>query len=208
VRLEGVADPGARIRLATPAGQALFARADQAGRWRASLPPSASLRLFGLSMIDERQIVQSEGYLALTPSGTAVRLRSGAGAVVLGPPCVLCLTALDYDRKGGAVISGHAQPGEIVDLAVDGALRGRVAADSAGRYFLDLDEPLGPGAHRLQAVGRTSRSVVETQLEPPPPLTDGPFAADRRAAGWRIEWITPGGGVQTTLLFDRSGPPA
>ncbi len=205
VRLEGLADPGARVRLATPAGQAIFTRADGAGRWRAILPPSAGVRLFGLSMTADGQVVQAQSYLALTPSGTAVRLRSGAGAVVLGAPCGLCLTALDYDRKGGAVISGLAPPRETVELAVDGVLRGRVAADVDGRYVFDLDEPLAPGAHRLEAVGLKARSVAEAQLEPPQPLTSGPFAADRRADGWRIEWVTPGGGVQTTLLFDRAG---
>ncbi len=205
VRLDGLADPGSRVRLSTPSGQALIVRVDAAGRWRATLPQSPALRLFGLSMIGESQVVQSESYLALTPAGIAVRLRSGAGAVALGAPCVLCLTALDYDRKGGAVVSGRAQAGEIVALAVDGVLRGRVAADSAGRFFFDLDEPLAPGAHRLQAQGRAGPVLVDVQLQPPPPLADGPFLADRNAAQWRIEWVTPGGGVQTTLLFDRNG---
>jgi hypothetical protein len=103
------------------------------------------------------------------------------------------------------VVSGRAQAGEIVALAVDGVLRGRVAADSAGRFFFDLDEPLAPGAHRLQAQGRAGPVLVDVQLQPPPPLADGPFLADRNAAQWRIEWVTPGGGVQTTLLFDRNG---
>ena len=33
------------------------------------------------------------------------------------------------------------------------------------------------------------------------PLTAGPFLAARTASGWRIDWMTPGGGVQTTFLI-------
>jgi hypothetical protein len=205
VRLDGLADPGSRIRLATPSGQALFARTDAEGRWRAVVPQSQALRLFGLSMIDDRQVVQSDGYLALTPAGAGVRLRSGAGAVVLSGPCGLCLTAVDYDRKGGTVISGRARPGQAVVLAVDGSARGQVAADAAGLYWLDLDEPLGLGPHRLQAASGPLRAAVDIQLIPPAPLPSGPFAADRTASGWRIEWVTPGRGIQTTLVLDREG---
>ena len=36
---------------------------------------------------------------------------------------------------------------------------------------------------------------------PAAPLVYGPVRADRTPMGWRIDWMTPGGGVQTTLLI-------
>ncbi|MBV8684455.1 MAG: hypothetical protein JO111_16380, partial [Caulobacteraceae bacterium] len=152
VRLEGAADPDSRVRLATPAGQALFADVGADGRWRLSIPETNGVRLFGLSMAKDHRVVQAESYLAVVPAALAVQLRSGAGAVVLGAGVPrLAVTALDVDRKGGAVLSGRAAPGAMVDLLVDGAPRGRAMADAAGRYAMDLDEPLQPGNHELKA---------------------------------------------------------
>lgn len=206
LRLEGAADPGSRVRLATPSGQALFATADADGRWRLSIPEVSSVRLFGLSMANDRRIVQSESYLAIVPSALAVQLRSGAGAVVLGSGAArIAVTALDVDRKGGAVLSGRALPGATVDLLVDGAPRGRAVADATGRYALDLDEPLQPGNHELQAASGVAKVTVDAPLSDLPQLAQGPFAADRAAGTWRIVWVTPAGGVQATLVFERGG---
>jgi hypothetical protein len=33
------------------------------------------------------------------------------------------------------------------------------------------------------------------------PLVGGPYRATATPVGWRIDWITPGGGQQTTLLM-------
>ncbi len=201
VRLAGSADPGARVRLASPAGRELFVRADRDGRWTAVLPDPAAPRLFGLSMQADDRMVQSDGYLALAPGGELVRLRSGAGALVLGPPGRLAITALDYDRKGGAVISGRAAPGAQVSLWVDGVARGTVGADGDGRFFLDLDEPLAAGRHGLLAKAAAQTSGVEVALDAPAALTGGPVATERAGEGWRIVWLTPGGGLQTTVIF-------
>ncbi|HEY1928007.1 MAG TPA: hypothetical protein VGG92_11125 [Caulobacteraceae bacterium] len=206
VRLEGAADPGSRVRLATPAGQALFADVGADGNWRLSIPETTGVRLFGLSMAKDHRIVQSESYLAIMPTALAVQLRSGAGAVVLGSGAPrLAVTALDVDRKGGAVLSGRAAPGAMVDLLVDGAPRGRAVADAAGRYTMDLDEPLQPGDHELKAASGPAQVMVDASLLALPQLAQGPFAADRAAGAWRIVWVTPAGGVQTTLVFERGG---
>jgi hypothetical protein len=208
IRLDGFADPGSRVRLATPDGHAEFAQADADGRWRVAIPDAGAVRLFGVSMAEGGRTVQSESYLALLPGGRAVQLRSGAGAVALGAPPALGVTAVDFDRKGGAVISGRAPAGATVDVTVDGTLRGHAPADPQGRWSLDLDEPLGRGDHAIAASTRGARAAVSAQLGAPAPLTDGPFVADRTADGWRIEWVTPAGGVQTTLVFNPRGASA
>jgi hypothetical protein len=202
----GLADPGARVRLAMPSGRAALFRADPSGRWQVSVANVGAPRLFGLSMQEDGRIVQSDGYLALAPGGPAVRLRPGAGALVLGEARPLWITALDYDRKGGSVVSGHAAPGGQVGLWVDGVSSGTTAADGDGRFFFDLGEPLGPGPHAILARSASRTASVDVRVEPPPPLTGGPFATAPAGEGWRIVWLTPGGGLQTTVIFQ--GPEA
>jgi len=205
IQLEGRARPGAQVRLATPAGAAILARADGRGAWRLRLPPDVGLRLFGLSMSEGARIVQAEGYLAVTPRGAAAQLRAGAGAVVLSPggaaPHIL---AVDFDRQGGAVVSGDGAPGTPVILKADGSPRGQLRVDAGGRFSLALNEPLTPGDHRLEAVGPgpgAASAAVTVPVSAAAPLTQGPFRAARAPFGWRIDWMTPGGGVQTSLII-------
>jgi len=43
-------------------------------------------------------------------------------------------------------------------------------------------------------------------LTPPAPLTLGHYRAAREKDGWRIDWMTPGGGAQATLLLAPEEP--
>ncbi|HZZ37338.1 MAG TPA: hypothetical protein VFE03_16570 [Caulobacteraceae bacterium] len=208
VVMTGRAQPGAHVRLATPAGVAVTAAADASGAWRIALPPASDLRLFGLSMSQGERTVQSEGYLAVTPDGHAAQLRSGAAALVLGAPAgALRILAVDYDRKGGAVISGAAGAGDTVGIAIDGIQR-QATADADGRFILSLNEPLATGVHQVEAVEGPARVRADVPVSPAAPLTPGPFRAERTGFGWRIDWMTPGGGVQTTLILEPSESPA
>ena len=202
VRIDGEALPGARVRMATSAGQATFAGAGADGHWRIFLPVAFQPRLYGLSMVEGARSLQSEGYLVVTPQGLAAQLRAGAGALVLisGPPRPRLL-AVDYDRKGGTVVSGQAARGETVGLLVDGVSRGRLAPGADGRFSMALDEPLAPGDHQFEIAGGRGRAFEIASVTPAEPLADGPFRASATTGGWRIDWMTPGGGVQTTLLL-------
>jgi hypothetical protein len=206
VRLEGTADPGSRVRLASPSGQSLFSKTDATGVWRLSAPPSARLRLFSLSMVEDQGSVQAEGYLAVAP-GLAAQLRAGDGALVLTPQrASLAVTALDFDRKGAAVVSGRAPRGAAISLTMDGKAVGEVAADAEGAFTFDLGEPLSPGLHDIRVADGALSSVVQADATPGDPPASGPFTASPMGSGWRIIWMPPGGGIQTTLLFGGSGP--
>ena len=198
--LRGVAEPGARVRLGSPTGEALFAKVDQAGAWSLALPASSAVRLYGLSMTVDDRTVQSEGYVAVLPGGHAVGLRAGAGAVPLttAPSGHLRILAIDYDRDGGAVVSGQATPGVSLVLRVDGVdAQGR--ADSKGRFSIAATEPLSEQPHNILVAGDGEDRITLAALRGGP-LIDAPVRATRDAAGWRIEWLTPGGGVQTTVI--------
>jgi hypothetical protein len=209
VRLVGHAEPGARVRLASPSGQAVFARSGSDGIWRIDVAAPTAPRLFGLAMVDGSRLVQSEGYLAVAPAGTAAQLRAGAGALVLGdrtvPPVI---DAVDFDSKGGAVVSGRASPHAAVTVLVDGALRAQGVATAAGLFSLALDEPQSFADHRLEVVEAGRRASASVTLTPPARLSGVPYQSERTPSGWRIDWITPGGGLQTTLLISHEGAAA
>ncbi len=182
---------------------------DRRGAWRLLLEPDAAPRLLGLSMIDHGRTVQSEGYVLVTPGGGAAQLRSGAGAVVLAErgagPAIL---AVDFDSKGGAVVSGRAPPRSALEIWVDGARLARGAVSADGRFSAPLDQPLSFAGHRLEVrdgSGHAADAVV--RLVPPAPVLRGPYRATATPAGWRIDWMTPGGGLQTTLLLGADPSP-
>jgi hypothetical protein len=206
VRLTGSAQAGDRVRLASPAGPAAYAVAGRDGVWSLLLAAPAAPRLFGLAMIEQGRAIQSEGYLALTPRGAAAQLRSGAGALVLGAPLAEpAILAVDFDSKGGTVVSGRAPPRMVVDLWVDGARRARSVAGPSGAFSVPLDEPLSFADHQLEIVAGARKAETNPRLTPPMPLSGGPYRATLTPGAWRIDWMTPGGGLQTTLLLSRDG---
>ncbi|MEO8925671.1 MAG: hypothetical protein ABI306_00790, partial [Caulobacteraceae bacterium] len=76
----------------------------------------------------------------------------------------------------------------------------------AGRFALALDEPLSVGDHQLALNGAGLHTETRVSISPAEPLRQGPFRAQLTPSGWRIDWMTPGGGAQTTLLIDSPGP--
>jgi hypothetical protein len=125
---------------------------------------------------------------------------------VIVPKGPLRILSVDFDRKGGVVVSGIGPPSRTVSLIADGAARGRALVDADGRFTFPFDEPLTPGTHMLEAVEGAAHSGAGVTLTPPTPLTAGPYRAVREVDGWRIDWLTPGGGAQATLLLSPEEP--
>lgn len=201
--LAGYAAPGARVLLIAPDGARRSVTADARGLWTIVAPPSADLRLFGVAMSVEGRTTQAEGFLALTPEGRLAQLRPGASAWVLSPPSRRPqILALDFDRDGAAMVSGVGTVGAEIGLRLDRTAAGGSMIDRAGRYSLALSRPMGPGSHDLEISGEGGEDIVAVAANLPDPF-EGLFRASRLATAWRIDWMTPGGGVQSTLLFDK-----
>lgn len=198
----GRAAPGSRVRLGEPNGVLRYATVDPTGLWTIVVPPASGLRLFGVAMTLDGRSVQAEGYLALTPDGRAALLRAGAGAFVLAPasrrPLIL---ALDFDRDGAAMISGVGTAGAEIGLRLDRTAAGASTIDHQGRFSFAVSRPMTPASHELEISGEGGEHVVTIATGRPDTL-DRPFRAARLANAWRVDWMTPGGGAQTTLLFD------
>ncbi len=205
LQLFGSATPGAAVRLQSPSGDKQFATADARGVWRFVLPPSTTPRLLGLSMSDNGQVVQAVGYLFIAPDGAVARLRTGGGTQASAPAKPgLAALALDYDNQRAASLSGVSAPHEAVTVRVDGVERGEASADATGRFVLPL-QPLTAGAHQFDVMGATQEVQFSATIDAPAALAQAPFAAARQGQGWRIDWRTPGGGEQTTLILGPAG---
>ncbi len=202
VILSGQGAPGADVRLGSPTGEAVMSKTDLQGRWSLSVRAAPGARLFGLSTIKDGRTVQAEGYVMVAEGGEVAMLRAGAGARRLAAgsssPRIL---AVDVDREGGAVVSGVAAPGAGLNIRVDRVTRGGGRTDDSGRFFISLNAAMTPGVHDIQVAGEGGENAVSVAVSPAQPLVYGPVRADRTAQGWRIDWLTPGGGIQTTLLI-------
>ncbi|MCE3288904.1 MAG: hypothetical protein K0R83_916 [Caulobacter sp.] len=203
VLLTGQAAPGAAVRLGSPTGESFSATADAAGKWTARLAASPEVRLFGLSMAPEKdRQVQSQGYLAVLPDGRAAQLRSGASAYVYGAASdAPRLLAIDFDRDGAAAVSGAARAGSGLSLRIDRTARGVGKADSQGRFHLAVERPLNAGALAFEIAGDSGEQSLAIPVSAAADLT-APYRAARAGAAWRIDWMTPGGGLQSTLILD------
>jgi len=197
--LAGVAPPKAQVRLSAPAGGVISTRADANGRWRLQLPLDPQARIFGVSAENDGRRVQAEAYLLVGPRGETALLRAGAGALRLDRPSGSRIAALDFDADGGALVSGWAPAGTDVAVRLDGRSLGETRADEDGRFSYALPR-LAFGARRIETTGAGFTDQVQVEVSAPAPLTDGPLRASPIARGLRADWLTPGGGVQSTVL--------
>lgn len=206
VLLTGTATPGATVMLGTPSGERLSARTDADGRWTVTAPTPTGVSLYGLFMQDGDRKVNAEGYLVLTADGRVAELRAGTGAKVLAqpsrPPRIL---AIDFDRDGGAVVSGVGTAGADVGLRVNRAAGGTSTVSEQGRFAIPLLRPLVAGRQEFEVAGEGGEDVVVATTARPDPLGEAVYRAAPVESGWRIDWRTPAGGVQSTLLLGRRG---
>ena len=203
--LSGQSQADVRLRLASPDGGAYGATADDDGRWSITLPSETGVRLFGLSEEISGRVVQGEGYVAVLPppGRPAVLLRAGGGASPLDDNQTLQIAAVDFDAGGSGVISGAARPGAALRVALDGAAAGETHASPQGHYAATIAGAIKAGAHQLEVQsGAAATQAAVTVDAPPSRITGMPYRAQRVANAWRVDWLTPGGGPQTTLVLD------
>ncbi|HEX5380386.1 MAG TPA: hypothetical protein VFW47_17540 [Phenylobacterium sp.] len=204
VSLSGTGAPKATVRLASPRGEAVATQIDATGQWRLQVPARPTAAIYGLSQTAAGRTVQSEGYLLITPEGAGVLLRAGGGALAIGAGPGAGVTGFDMDRDGGAVVSGRGPAGGAVSARIDGHKLGESRSDAQGHFAIPLTGPVSPGRHSLKVFGDSIDSTLIIDATPAAPLVDGPFRTNPAPSGLRVDWMTPGGGVQSTLVVDRS----
>jgi hypothetical protein len=205
VEIVGRAHRNARVRLTSPDGSSLAAVTDSRGAFSVDVPRPQAVRLFGLAEDVSGRLVRGVGYLAVVPSPgqAAVVLRAGTGAEALGAPSgAPKVTAVDFDVSGLTVVSGLARPGLALKLAVDGASAVETRTNSQGRFTLILTTALKAGQHDLAVQSPLGQDAARFRVSPAGPISGLPFRGLRQPDGWRIDWLTPAGGEQTTLVID------
>jgi len=203
--LSGKAQPEAQVRLVSPTGEVLDSRADPAGNWTARLPASREVRLYALSMVaGQNRTVPAQGVLVLLPEARAVQLRAGASAETIGVQSdAPRLLTIDFDAAGAASVGGVARPESGLSLRIDRTALGAGKADGRGRFHLTVARPLAAGLSRFEIAGDRGEQQVEAPISPAG-MFEGSHRIQRLANAWRIDWVTPGGGVQTTLILDQA----
>lgn len=202
LELRGMAAPASRVRLGTPDGREIVAQADARGAWTMTAPIGVEVEVFGLSMMRADRLVQGEGYVLLTPKGQAALLRAGSGAERLDArPRPFSIGAFDFDAAGASVVSGWGAPNSGVTARLDGRQTVEGRTDARGWYMIVLPN-LAAGAHDIEIVGDGASARIKADITPAAALTDSPVAASPAAGSTRIDWMTPGGGMQSTLIVD------
>ena len=206
--LAGSAPAGAAVRLASPDGRNLTATAGADGRWSLVVAQPPAPLMFGLAAQTGERRVPAQGAVILLPQPgpPAVVARAGFAAQLLGGPGKgPAIAALDFDGGGGAAVAGFAQPKARVRLSFDGAAAGLSQADEHGRFaVIAANQPLRAGERRLQVETETGRAEAVVRVSPPANLGPEAYRAMRLDGAWRIDWAPAGGGVQTTVVFDRA----
>jgi hypothetical protein len=134
-----------------------------------------------------------------------VVLRPAAAAALPASLAQRGIAAVDYDASGAAMASGRVAPGDTVRLVLDGKDAGEDAADTAGVFNASLSQPLASGPHVLTLAGQRIRASAGFDATRTSTLARPYYDAVRIDGAWRIDWQTPGGGVQSTILFDQRG---
>ena len=208
VVLSGRAPATAEVRLASPQGQVYTAAAPD-GRWTLRLPTPATPAMFAFMAELDGRTIRGEGavLVAPPPGPAALVLRPGFGAASVGTGAARpSIVAVDYDASGGAAVAGLAAPNAAVRLSVDGTPAGIGQADAAGHFsVMALNRTLAPGERRIDVETPGGRAQVRVTASAPEPLGGAAYRAVRQPQGWRIDWAPPGGGVQTSLVFDAPG---
>jgi hypothetical protein len=204
-RIEGVAQPGSKVRLIQADNSVLATQTDSDGHWTLSVPAAPAVRLFVETMTSGARTVAGEGYLMLAPDGRAAQLRAGSASQVLAPasarPRIL---SVDFDRDGGAIIGGVAPAGSGMNIRVDRIATGDVTANVQGRFVAAIRQKLRPGSHLIDISGDAGgdQIVVNVDRVAPPPA-GAPFQAQRLERAWRVDWVTPAGGLQSSIVVSR-----
>lgn len=205
VMLGGEAQPGSRVRVQYGAGggQAIGSTADSKGRYRVDLPTTPVGGLYDVSTVENGgREMHADGRLFVPPDvqDRAVLLRTGAPSLSIGGPQAP-LSVVDFDGAGALIISGRVAPATEVEVSVDGGPPATVQSGPDGIYHVkgQVSSP-ERGAQIVLNVHAGSTDVGRTLLFTVPDADRGDQMS-RVDGGWRVDWVLPGGGMQSAIVY-------
>lgn len=211
VRITGRSQPRARVSLHAPEGDLISVKADDQGGWSLVMASPLSPRLYAFEAETHGRVIKGEGALAVmpAPSPPALVLRPGFPSVPAGPhdPARLQLVSVEMDG-GGFAASGFAPPRTRVALSVDGAVLCIALSGADGRFGLIATDPqhaVKAGAHTVRVETPGGLVVERPVVVAAPILAENLFyLASPAPGGWAITWRLPGGGLQSSRVFENA----
>ena len=194
--------PNARVRFSYSGNRAVGVTSDSKGRFRAELPSGPNGGLFDLSTEDRGRSMHADGRLFI-PAGApdkAVLMRPGSPSLALFND-LAAVAVIDYDRAGALAIAGRVAPTTSIEVILNGEIRARTTSNDRGFYTAttQIEPP-------VKAATDNTLSVIAGGKESVRNFSDSLITVDgdritRFEDGWRVDWVLPGGGMQTTLVF-------
>ena len=192
----------ARVRFSYSGRRAVGVTSDSKGKFRAELPSGPDGGLFDLSTEDSGRTMHADGRLFI-PAGApekTVLMRPGAPSLALFNETTPVAT-IDYDRAGALAVAGRVAPATAIEVVLNGEIRARTNSDDRG--FYNATTQIDPPVERETA---NSLSIIAGGKETVRNFNDSRIAGDndsiiRVGDSWRVDWVLPGGGMQTTLVF-------
>lgn len=190
--IRGETDSDRRIVLRSSKGEAYAAMADRDGGFVVSLPRPSGHVLYHPEVQNGESAVLSPEVLLVVDGGNGplALLRAGGPSLRLGSAPILGSVDADESR---VLLSGQlsAADGSVRVTTERGTRAHRLGPDGKWTVAEDL---VGPQA--IQVEGQSFAwpgrgDAVAGQAE-----------VDRAGQGWRVNWLTPGGGHQSTWLPD------
>ena len=199
--ITGQADPDGRVRFLYGQQRAIGVTADSKGRFRAELPAGQMGGLYDLSIEDTGRLLHAEGRLFVPPMHPtkAVLMRTGSPSQSLFNQSE-ALAVMDYDGAGAVAFSGRVAPRTQVNFILNGEIRARVTSDDKGFYSATGQMNAPGSAPAVIGLGLQAGAIQATHQVP----VSLPATADQvtpQGDGWRVDWVVPGGGIQTTIVF-------
>lgn len=191
--VSGLADPGGRVVLRTPAGRAYAAVADAEGAFEVRLAAVDGLVLTPEAQLGQDAVPAPERLVVLEAArGTAVLLSPGGTSRRLGERPLLA--SVDQDGRA-MILAGWARPDTEVRLEVPGRGPMPVRTDAAGHWRVGMDG-MPPSEVRVNG---------QVFAIPGPSVAVGDAAASvivlaAREEGFLLRWQAPDGAPQTSWL--------
>lgn len=218
--IAGRAAPGAKVVVRANGVEIGRATAGARGEWviymETPLPKGTQEITLAMTPPGGAEIVSDQRVVVEVPDrpdrrALVVLSEPGQASQVLQSPddagLALSLDAVDYDAKGGIVLSGRAPEGATVRLYADGKPVGDVQAGTDGRWTLAPDLPPGRYALRVDQLGPDGKvlSRVEAPFERAPPdivIREGAVVVQPGNSLWRIATHTLGEGTRFTVIYE------
>jgi len=200
--VSGQTIPNARVRFSYSGQRAVGVTSDSKGRFRAELPSGLNGGLFDLSTEDSGRTMHADGRLFI-PAGVpakAVLMRPGAPSLSLFND-LTAVAVIDYDQAGALAIAGRVAPTTAIEVVLNGEIRARTTSDDRGFYTAttQIDPPQDSETANTLSVMAGGKENVRNFKDS---RIDGEGdRITRFEDGWRVDWVLPGGGMQTTLVF-------